>query len=134
MAESAIERRDCQTAISAYQLAQQWRPDLWKTSFFLGIGYIRCGKAEFAAGAFGQAATASGATPEQAALAWYELGRAQLFQGNSAGALTSLRKAASLDPASQKIQRLLTLVLSVDPHESDSGQSGDPSRDTARRF
>jgi Tfp pilus assembly protein PilF len=115
LAETAIARHDCQAAISAYQRAQQWRPDLWKTSFYLGIGYIRCGKTELATGAFGQAIV-NGVTSEQAALAWYELGRAQLLQGDSAGALTSLRKAASLDPASRKIQGLLTLILSVDSH------------------
>jgi len=115
-AETAIEKQDCNSAIEAYQRAQKLRPDLWKTSFFLGIGYLRCERNESAASAFGQAAIVNGATAEQSALAWYELGRVQLVQGNLADSLTSLRKAASLDPASQKIQTLLAQNLSMQQH------------------
>ncbi len=115
-AETAIQRKDCNTAIEAYQRAHELRPDLWKTSFFLGIGYLRCGMNAPAASAFGQAAIVNGATAEQGALAWYELGRAQLVQGNLADSLASLRKAASLDPASHKIQILLAQILSTQQH------------------
>lgn len=115
-AETAIQRKDCNTAIEAYQRAHELRPDLWKTSFFLGIGYLRCEMNESAASAFGQAAIVNGATAEQGALAWYELGRVQLVQGNLDDSVTSLRKAASLDPASHKIQALLAQILSRPQH------------------
>ena len=116
MAETAIGRSDCPTAIEAYQRAQQLRPDLWKTTFFLGIGYLRCGKSVQAGYAFGHAAIVPGATAEESALAWYELGRTNLIQQDAAGALIALRKAASLDPASRKIQTLLTQILSEQQH------------------
>ena len=112
LAETALASNDCPSAIANYRQAQQLRPDLWKTSFFLGIGYLHCGMAAPAADAFSRAAAAVDATAGQAALAWYELGRAQLIQGDSASALTSLRKAASLDPGSHKIQALLSQILS----------------------
>jgi protein O-mannosyl-transferase len=116
MAETAIGRSDCPTAIEAYQQAQQLRPDLWKTKFFLGIGYLRCGKPVQARYEFGQAAIVPGAKTEEAALAWYELGRINLVQQDVAGALIALRRAASLDPASRKIQILLTQILSEPQH------------------
>ena len=116
MAETAIGRSDCPTAIEAYQRAQQLRPDLWKTAFFLGIGYLRCGKSVQAGRAFGQAAIVPGATTEEAALAWYELGRINLAQQDVADALIALHKAASLDPASRKIQILLTQILAEQQH------------------
>ncbi|HEX4322123.1 MAG TPA: hypothetical protein VHZ52_14520 [Acidobacteriaceae bacterium] len=112
LAETAIGKADCPTAIDAYQRAQQLRPDVWKTPFFLGIGYLRCGRYAPAAEAFSQAAAVPGATAEQAALAWYELGRLDLVQSNTADALIALRKAASLDPASHKIKMLLAELLS----------------------
>jgi protein O-mannosyl-transferase len=112
LAETAIGRSDCPTAIESYQRAQQLRPDLWKASFFLGIGYLRCGQSAHAADAFGRAATVPGATTNEAALAWYELGRVNLVQQNVPNALISLRRAASLDPASRKIKMLLTQILS----------------------
>jgi tetratricopeptide (TPR) repeat protein len=112
VAETAIGRSDCPTAIEAYQRAQQLRPDMWKTTFFLGIGYSHCGKLIQASYAFNSAANAPDATIEEAALAWYEIGRMNLFQDDASGALIALRKAASLDPASHKIQILLTQLLS----------------------
>jgi hypothetical protein len=116
MAETAVGRSDCPTAIEAYQRAQQLRPDLWKTTFFLGIGYLRCGNSVQAGYAFGHAAIVPGATTEESALAWYELGRTNLIQQDVAGALIALRKASSLDPASHKIQTLLTQILSEQQH------------------
>jgi len=116
LAETAIARSDCPTGIEAYQRAQQLRPDMWKTSFFLGIGYLHCGRSIPAAGAFGRAANIPGITADQAALAWYELGRVDLAQRNIADALISLRRAAALDPASHKIQILLTQILSENQH------------------
>ena len=116
MAEAAIGRSDCSTAIEAYQQAQQLRPDLWKTTFFLGIGYLRCGKSVQAGDAFSHAAIVPGATTEEAALAWYELARINLIQQDAGGAVIALRKAASLDPASRKIQTLLTQILSEQQH------------------
>ena len=116
LAENAIGRGDCPTAIEAYQRAQQLRPDIWKTSFFLGIGYLRCSKFTPAAEAFGRAATIPGITADEAALAWYELGRVDLAQRNLADALISLRRAAVLDPTSRKIQILLTQILSEQQH------------------
>jgi hypothetical protein len=116
MAETAIGRSDCPTTIEAYQRAQQLRPDLWKTTFFLGIGYLRCGKSVQAGYAFGHAAIIPGATSEESALAWYELGRTNLIQQDVPGALIALRKASSLDPASHKIQTLLTQILSDQQH------------------
>ena len=115
-AETAIGQIDSPMTIEAYQRAQQLRPDLWTTSFYLGIGYLRCGMSMPAADAFGRAATIPGATREEAALAWYELGRVNLIQQDAAGALFSLRKASSLDPASHKIQMLLTQILSMQQH------------------
>jgi tetratricopeptide (TPR) repeat protein len=115
-AENAIGRSDCLTAIEAYQRAQQLRPDLWKTTFFLGVGYLRCGKSEQAEYAFGRAAIVPGSTTEESALAWYELGRTNLIQQDVAGALIALRKASSLDPASHKIQTLLKQILSEQQH------------------
>jgi Flp pilus assembly protein TadD len=113
LAETAVGRTDCPTALEAYQRAQQLRPDIWKTSFFLGIGYLRCGRYASAEEAFRQAADLPGATSDQAALGWYELGRVELVQNNLAAALTSLRKAASLDPSSKKIKVLLAQLLSA---------------------
>ena len=113
LAETAVGRADCPTALEAYQRAQQLRPDIWKTSFFLGIGYLRCGRYASAEEAFRQAANLPGATSDQAALGWYELGRVELVQDNLAAALTSLRKAASLDPSSKKIKVLLAQLLSA---------------------
>jgi tetratricopeptide (TPR) repeat protein len=89
---------------------------MWKTSFFLGIGYLHCGRSIPAAEAFGRAANIPGITADQAALAWYELGRVDLAQRNIADALISLRRAAALDPASHKIQILLTQILSENQH------------------
>jgi tetratricopeptide (TPR) repeat protein len=88
LAETAIGRSDCQTAIDAYQRAY----------------------------AFGHAAIIPGATTEEAALAWYELGRVNLIQQDVPSALISLRKAASLDPASHKIRSLLAQILSEKQH------------------
>lgn len=116
LAETAIGQRDCPSAIKAYQRAQLLRPDLWETSFFLGIGYLRCGKSVQAGYAFGHAAIVPSATTEEAALAWYELGRINLAQQDVVGALTALHKAASLDPDSRKIQILLTQIPSEQQH------------------
>jgi Flp pilus assembly protein TadD len=116
LAETALVSKDCHTAIEAYQRAQQLRPDLWKTSFYLGIGDLRCEMAESAEGAFAQAAAVNGATAEQRALAWYELGRLQFDKGDLTDSLTSLSKAASLDPSSHKIKSVLAQILSSHQH------------------
>ncbi len=116
LAETRLRMHDCAGALAGYQRAQQLRPDLWKTNFFLGNGYLRCGMAMAAEGALRQAATVPEATREQAALAWYELGRAQLTDGNLQGARTSLIQAGQYDPGSNKIRNLLQSLPSSDNH------------------
>jgi cytochrome c-type biogenesis protein CcmH/NrfG len=110
MAEAELQANDCRSALGYYQRAQQLRPDLWKTSFFLGVADLRCGLTAPAAEALSRAAAMDTATRDQAALAWYELARARLIQRDESGAETALTQAALRDPASHKIQALLAQV------------------------
>ncbi|MGB0122653.1 MAG: hypothetical protein WA419_19420 [Silvibacterium sp.] len=112
LAETEVGMHDCPAAIAEYRRAEQLRPDLWKTRFYLGIGYLHCGEPAAAEEAFVQATNVVSATTEQAALAWYELGRVRLARHDLAGAEVSLRQAAMRDPGSWKIRSLLAQVRS----------------------
>lgn len=112
-ADTELKMGDCRTAIGSYQQAEQLRADLWKTSFFLGVAYVRCGMAVPAAQSFTRAATVDGATAEQSALAWYEVGRAYITQGKLPAAETALHQAIVRDPGSVKIRNLLGYISSL---------------------
>ncbi len=110
LAEAELRMGDCETAIAHYRQAEVLRPDLWKAVFFPGVADARCGRNAAAAAAFARAAEVPGATTEQAALAWYELGRARLAQGDAGGARTALEQAGERDPESRKIRSLLAQI------------------------
>lgn len=112
LAESELRMGDCHTAIAHDQQAEQLRPDLWKTTFFLGIANSRCGLNAAAADAFTRATAAPGATTDQSALAWYELARARIAEGDLSGAEAALAQAALRDPGSSKIRNLLAHISS----------------------
>lgn len=115
LADTELQDGNCPGAVEADQQAERLRPDIWKTSFFLGTTYLRCGMAAQAATAFSQSTTLPDITQEQAALAWFELGRAFLVLGDTSDALRALQKAAARDPGSRRVRSLLARVLGATP-------------------
>ena len=113
LAEAELRIHDCSAALDRFQQAQQLRPDLWQTSFYLGVGNLRCGGSiARAADLFSQSAALSAATTGQAALSLYELGRIRLTLGDIDGARAALEQAALRDPGSVRIRALLADIRS----------------------
>lgn len=112
LADSEMQMGDCGTAIASEQRAEDLRPDLWKTRFYLGIADFRCDRPAAAAGLFAEAAVLPRTTAEQTALAFYELARVRLTQGDAAAARIALQQAAMRDPASHKVRALLAQMSS----------------------
>lgn len=114
LGDGEFKMNDCRTALSHYGKAAELRPDLWKTSFFLGVASARCGDNRAGAASFTRAAAVPAATSQQAALAWYELGRVRIAMGDIGGARVALEQAAlrepASDPGSAKISNLLTHI------------------------
>lgn len=107
LGEAELHQRNCAAAQRTYISAEQVRPDLWRSPFYLGIAYMHCGMAGPASDAFTRATTINGATTEEYALAWYELARVRLIQKDPKGAQNALAQAALRDPGSKKIQFLI---------------------------
>jgi len=112
LADTQLKMRDCRTALDSQQRAEQLRPDLWQTAFFLGVTQFRCGSGAEAEESFSLAAAIPAATTEQAALGWYELGRVRIARGNIRAAQEALRQAARSDPSSRRIRKLLEHISS----------------------
>lgn len=106
LGEAELKLKDCNAATKTYKHAEELRPDLWVSQFYLGITYMHCGLVNLASDAFGRAATATGARSEEYALALYELARARLRLGDYEAARIALGEAAIRDPKSKKIQSL----------------------------
>jgi len=113
IAEANLRLQDCPAALGHLQQAEQLRPDLWQTSFYLGIGELRCGLTAQSATYLKQSTVAQGATKQQLALSWYELGRVEMKQGDTRQAKAALQQAAMYDPGSTKIRTLLEEVEPV---------------------
>lgn len=107
LGDAELRMGDCRAAAGSYRKAEALRPDLWKTAFYLGAAESRCGMNAPAAWAFARAAAISAATTEQVALAWYELGRVRIAEGDPSGAEAALHQAALRDPGSHRIRNLL---------------------------
>ena len=112
LADTQLKMGDCRTAVASAQQAEELRADLWNAVFFLGVTQVRCGLTDVAAQSFSRAAAIPAATTEQAALAWYELGRVRIAQGNIPAAQAALHQAAQRDPSSRRIRNLLEHISS----------------------
>lgn len=112
LAETELQRGACAKAQEIYQYGETLRPDLWRSGFYLGIAYMRCGMAGPAADAFNRSITTHDGTSEEYGLAWYELARARLVQGDEKAAEEAMQQAAQLDPGSRKIRALMHEIQS----------------------
>jgi hypothetical protein len=120
LGEAELHQGNCAAAQQTYVYAEQVRPDLWRSPFYLGIAYMHCGMAAPASDAFSRATTSNGATTEEHALAWYELARARLIQRDVKGAQDALTQAALRDPGSKRIQSLINQAQTMEKvHAAD---------------
>ena len=110
LAGTELRAGNCDAALSHYQRAEQLRPDLWNTPFDSGIAYLDCGQVAAASAAFRRAASLTGVRQQEAALAWYELGRVLVIQKDFDGARAAVSEAMRRDPASQKLRVLQSQI------------------------